>query len=100
MTDLLIKLKKPFEFEGEEYTEIDLTALENITGLDLIKAKRQYAAAGGTAMVASTDMEYCLMVAAVGTKKPIEFFQSLSGPVMNKVYMRVMGFLMSESDED
>ena len=33
--DYKVKLRKPFQFEGETYTEIDLSALEDLAQISL-----------------------------------------------------------------
>ena len=35
MNKLNVKLRKPFSFEGKEYTDVDLSGLENLTGRDM-----------------------------------------------------------------
>ena len=32
---LILKFKKPYVFEGKEYTEVDLSAMEDMTAEDL-----------------------------------------------------------------
>ena len=44
--EVILKFNKPFVFEGETYNEIDLSALENITGEDMIQVNRRLTAAG------------------------------------------------------
>lgn len=99
MSDLVIELKKPYVFEGAEFNTIDLTAVEDLSGLDLINAKKTYAQRGGFSTVLSTDPEYCAIVAAKATKQPIEFFEQMPAQLYNKVTMRVMGFLNADTDE-
>ena len=36
--NLVIELKKPYLFEGEEYANIDLSGMENLTMQDAIEA--------------------------------------------------------------
>lgn len=99
MSDLVIELKKPYVFEGSEFNVIDLTAIENLSGLDFIDVKRQYQKNGGFATVISTDSEYCHLLAARAIKQPVEFFTSMPANLYNKVTMRVMGFLTADTDE-
>ena len=39
-SDTLIKFSKPYVFEGQTYTEIDLAGLENLTARDMIDAEK------------------------------------------------------------
>lgn len=98
-SNLVIELKKPYVFEGEEFKVIDLSAIEDLDGLAFIDVKRQYQKAGGFSTVISTDPEYCHMLAARATKQPIEFFTSMPANLYNKVTMRVMSFLTADTDE-
>ena len=35
MNKFNVKLRKPFSFEGKEYTDVDLSGLEKLTGRDM-----------------------------------------------------------------
>ena len=39
-SDTLIKFSKPYVFENQTYTEIDLAGLENLTARDMIDAEK------------------------------------------------------------
>ena len=81
--NLVIKLKKPYLFEGKEYTEIDLTALEDLTAADMIALENQY------------DKRHpgINMMAARALKQPVEFFNGLTQRDAVKVKTRVVNFL-------
>ena len=38
---IVVKMEKPYLFEGKEYSEIDLTGLHNMTIKDAIETQRQ-----------------------------------------------------------
>ena len=44
--DYKIKLTKPFKFEDETYTEIDLSALEDLNTNQLAEAERRFERSG------------------------------------------------------
>lgn len=91
---LVVKLKKPYLFEKKEYTEIDLTALEDLTAADLIKLENQYERRHpGINVMPEVKVEYAVMMAAQAAKQPIEFFHGLPPKEAMKVKNRVMGFL-------
>jgi hypothetical protein len=73
----IIKLSKPYKFEDKEYTEIDLSGIENLSTGDLVRAERTWTAEGNAASVLQTNLAYTLHVAALATEKPIEFFYKL-----------------------
>ncbi len=76
---LRIVFNKPFKWEDAEYTEVDLSGLENLTAMDLESAYRQYAASAGLeiAAIPELSMEYACILAAKATNMPVEFFKAL-----------------------
>lgn len=73
----LIKLSKPYHFENQEFTEIDLSGLENTGTKALLTAERAWTQKGNASNQMETSIAYCLEVAAVATEKPFEFFEGL-----------------------
>ena len=41
MNKLNVKLRKTFSFEGKEYTDVDLSGLENLTGRDMEEIEKR-----------------------------------------------------------
>lgn len=91
--ELFIKFGKPFEFEGKTYTEIDLSGLEDLTGIDLLKADRILRAQGITAPLSEMTPEAACYFAGIAAGLPMEFFKTLPIKEMVKVRTTVMGFL-------
>ena len=91
----VIKLKKPYKFEGKEYTEIDLSGLEDISARDMIAVNKYMERSGGNGLsvMPEVSLEYACNLAARAAQLPIEFFLGLPGHVSMKVKNRVMGFL-------
>ena len=83
--EFIIKLKKPYQFQGQEYKEIDLSGLQKLTAQNLIEAERQYVATGQAAAVTEMSIGYACIVAAMATNKPVEFFNGLPAPEIIKV---------------
>lgn len=91
---LVIKLKKPYRFEGKEYTEIDLSGLEELTAADMIALENQYdRKSPGINVMPEVKVGYAVMMAARAAKLPVEFFNGLPPKDAMKVKNRVMGFL-------
>ena len=80
---------KPYEFEGETYTEIDLSACEDLTGNDAAKAEKILAARGENTMFPEASSSYAFVIASLGTGKPVEFFNGLPLRDSTKVKNRV-----------
>ena len=88
----VIKLNKPYIFEKKEYTEIDMSGLDELTAQDLLKIEKMYARTNRESVMPEITGEYALFVAATVTKKPVEFFYGLPAKVLIKIKNRVMGF--------
>lgn len=92
--NLIITLKKPYKFEGTEYTEIDLTGLEDLSAADMIAVNKYMdRTAQGVQVMPEVSLEYACVLASKATKQPIEFFMGLPPKQAIKVKNRVMGFL-------
>lgn len=92
----IIRLKKPYLFEGKTYTEIDLTGMEELTGADMIainKIMQRSSSGSGTDVMPEVSTEYACYFAAKAAKLPVEFFLQLPSWATLRVKNRVMGFL-------
>lgn len=89
----VVTFKKPYQFEGTEYKEIDLTEIENLTADSLVDAERIYNAAGGFSMMPEMSPLYAFAIASKATKLPLEFFRHL--PIKDGLLVKntVVGFL-------
>lgn len=86
--------EKPVQFEGQEYTELDIN-VEALTGKDMSQAKRLWTAAGNFSVAPATDMDFCAAIAAQASKQPIEFFEALPAKEFTKLTQAVSNFLLS-----
>lgn len=73
----LVKLSKPYHFENEDFTELDLSCLEGIGTKALLTAERAWTQKGNVSNQMETSIAYCLEVASAATGKPFEFFEGL-----------------------
>lgn len=89
--DLVIKLKKPFTFEGEEIKSIDLSNIEKLTGAQLAKFETTTQNLG--LMVPEITMPYAFLVAEAVTGKPIELFEALPAKEAVKLKRAVSSFM-------
>ncbi len=91
---LILKLKKPYKFEGKEYTEIDLSGLEDLSAADMIAVNKYMdRTATGIQVMPEVSLEYACVLASKASKLPVEFFTGLPPKQAIKVKNRVMGFL-------
>lgn len=74
----IVKFSKPFNFEGTEYKEVDLSGVENLTGKDMIEAQKEYGKGNfAPNAMPEVDIRYTLIIAQKATKLPYEFFEQL-----------------------
>lgn len=91
---LIVKFKKPYTFERKEYTEIDLSGMEDLTGADMIRIEKRYNRNNaGINVMPEVSEEYAILFAAEASGQPVEFFEHLPGREVIKVKNRVMSFL-------
>lgn len=98
--DLVLRFKKPYSFEGETYTEVDLSGLENISAADLCKVGKMVKKIDGVDPIAEMSLPYAIYMAARVTGKPIEFFQQLPAREAIKLKNLVAGFLYGGDGEE
>lgn len=85
--------KKPFNFEGTEYKEIELD-FDSLTGADLEKVEREVASAGMQIMNFSTSQTGAMYVAARAAKQPVEFMKALPLREASAIATKTQNFLL------
>lgn len=91
----VIKLEKPYVFEGKEYAEIDLSGIEKLTVGDAVKAQSQLMDEGevAAAMITERTTAFARAIAAKATDYPIEFFKLMPRGVSKKTQRAVISAL-------
>lgn len=97
----VLRLKKPYRFEGTEYSEIDLSGLDELTVKDAIDAQNAMLSTEGRdlANACETTTEFACAVAAKATGKPVEFFTLLPIGVSRRVMAAVIQGMNADIDE-
>ena len=98
--DLVLRFKKPYSFEGETYTEVDLSGLEDLSAADLCKVGKMVKKIDGVDPIAEMSLPYAIYMAARVTGKPLEFFQQLPAREAVKLKNLVAGFLYGGDGEE
>ena len=98
--DLVLRFKKPYSFEGETFTEVDLSGLEDLSAADLCKVGKMVKKIDGVDPIAEMSLPYAIYMAARVTGKPLEFFQQLPAREAVKLKNLVVGFLYGEVGEE
>lgn len=103
----IFKLSKPFTFEGETYTELNIAAFQDITGQQLCDVertfKKQYTLAAADYDALEFNLNYIFLLCSFVLNKPVEFFQALPAVDTVKLKYKVIRFLAgveSEESED
>lgn len=91
----IVAFRKPYQFEGKEYKEIDLSGIDDLSGDDLIETEKIFSSSGGFSMVPELSPLYAFIIASRATKQPVEFFSRL--PIKDGLAVKnaVVGFLNS-----
>uniref|UniRef100_A0AAU8B7C8 Tail assembly protein n=1 Tax=Dulem virus 34 TaxID=3145752 RepID=A0AAU8B7C8_9CAUD len=91
--DLVLKLKKPYVFDGQTYTEVDLSGLEDTTAADLAAVGKIVTKLGVVSPMPEMSMEFCLHMAARVSGMKVDFFTGLPAGEAIKLKNIVTGFL-------
>ena len=86
---LVLKFKKPYQFEGREYTAADLCAVAKLSGRDT-----------GITPIPEMTIPYAIHMAARASKLPVEFFRGLPAQESMKLKNLVSGFLYGGDGEE
>lgn len=73
----ILRLEKPYEFRGEVYEEVDLSAIADLSTMAESAAENEMAREGIVITENSFNYLYACIIAAMATKKPKEFFTGL-----------------------
>ena len=92
--DYLITFKKPFVFEGKEYTEVDLSGLETkLTGDDYNEIIVQLSVDERT--MPETCPMFAFLAASLVTDLPVEFFKAMPAREAMDVKNTVMSYFFA-----
>ena len=91
----IISFRKPFVFEGEKYTQIDLSGLEELTGKDIKELQKVFFKPSPDNMLPEFDLDYCTAVAERVAGLPLEFFDQAPAYILSQIKLMVQGFFLS-----
>ena len=100
--DKLVKLAKPYKFDDEEYSEINLSGLDKLTIEDAVLTVKKLTGDGELAamVMPETSTAYTDELAAKATDLPIEFFKLLPIGASKKVRQMVQGAITVPAQKD
>lgn len=88
------EFKKPYEFDGDEYTEIEVD-IESLKGSDISAVKKQYVSAGNFSPIPAVDYDFCAMILAHASSKPLEFYTDMPANDYCAITKMVSDFLLA-----
>lgn len=100
--DLILRFAKPYKFGGMEYTEVDLSGLEDVTAgvlesVGKIVAKKN---PGMNPALQEMSLTFCIYLAQRVAKLPLDFFTGLPSKEGIKLKAMVTNFLYAGDGED
>ena len=100
--DLILRFAKPYKFGGQEYTEVDLSGLEDTTAGDLARCAKITTRKHKGLNTATLEMttEYSITMAHIVTKLPLEFFERMPSKSAIELKGIVVGFLFGADGVD
>lgn len=99
---IVVEFKKPYIFEGKEYTEVDLSGLEGLTVKDAIDTQRQLFNQQEVAasMLTETTTAFARALAVKATGRPVEFFQQMPRGASKLVCRAVREYMNVENNTE
>lgn len=91
--EIIITFRKPFTFEGKEYTEIKLD-LDALSGKDVIDAEAEARAMGVRAIMLESAKAYQAIIAAKAAGVSVDLIQALPAKEFSSVTGEVQSFLL------
>lgn len=92
----IFKLKKSVVFEGNEYTQFDLSGLEELSGEEYGSLCKQAENLDGVDMIPEKSLTFAYLAAAKVTGLPYDFFKKLGAKDTCRLRYAVSGFFLSE----
>lgn len=95
----IVELGKPFNFEGSEYTEIDLGGLDSLTIRDAVDAQKALFGQQEIAstLVCETTTSFATAIAAKASGLPIEFFKLMPRGAGMRVRRAVQNYINNKN---
>lgn len=92
----ILKLTRPYTFEGEEVEELDFSGFDEITVDEMIAAADALTRSNRAVVNPEMDVQYCLYIAACATKRPHEFFKLLKARDIVRVKNKVRNYFFGQ----
>ena len=97
---ITVKFSKPYLFEGNEYDEVDLSGIQDLTIQDAIDTQRELFGEQEVAasILCETTTAFARSIAAKASSMPIEFFKLMPRGYMKRVAAQVRSYLNAQQE--
>lgn len=92
----IFKLKKSVVFEGNEYTQFDLSGLEELSGEEYGSLCKQAENLDGVDMIPEKSLTFAYLAAAKVTGLPYDFFKKLGAKDTCRLRYAISSFFLGE----
>ena len=92
----IFKLKKSVVFESNEYTQFDLSGLEELSGEEYGSLCKQAENLDGVDMIPENSLTFAYLAAAKVTGLPYDFFKKLGAKDTCRLRYAISSFFLSE----
>lgn len=89
----VVVFDKPYDWEGKEYTSVDISKMANLKGIDLIEALQGNGNGLSTSINGEYDLKTIIFLINRATGIPIEFFEYLPIKEAIKIKYKAISFL-------
>lgn len=73
----ILRLHKPYLYKGETHTEVDLSGVGSLTGMNIRQAENRMEEEDIRAIERTSNYYYCCLMASMATGKDVKFFLGL-----------------------
>lgn len=93
---LVVVFRKPYSFEGVEHTGVDLSGLDNLTGLQYVQISNQINKTNPEVPVQEISPVFAVKIATAITGLPVEFFHMLPANELIKIKNRISRYFFED----
>ena len=94
--NLVLKFTRPYNFEGQTITEVDLGGLEDVSAQDMVAADKYINRSGSVSAVPEMSLAYACFIASRITRLPIEFYMGLKSKDAIRLKNTVTNFFFAD----
>lgn len=94
--EFYVKFSKPITWEDKEYSGVDMSGLEQLSGRQYCEAVKKFTSAGNIDTMMQMNPNFACIIGSMVTGLPIEFFYDLPARELNAIKNRVSIYFFKE----